>query len=111
MTHTRRPLIRTGLDTLNTDIPDCLKGRRLGLLANPASVDSRFAHARDILIQRFPGQLTALFSPQHGFFAEKQDNMIESAHGRDPDLGIPIYSLYSETRIPTPELFSDINTP
>ncbi|MCG8616789.1 MAG: DUF1343 domain-containing protein, partial [Desulfobacterales bacterium] len=66
--------------------------------------------ARDILIKRFPGQLAALFSPQHGFFAEKQDNMIESAHGRDPDLGIPIYSLYSETRIPTPEMFSEIDT-
>ncbi|HCY86133.1 MAG TPA: DUF1343 domain-containing protein [Desulfobacteraceae bacterium] len=110
MTQARQPLIRTGLDTLNTDIPDCLKDRKLGLLANPASVDSRFSHARDVIARRFPGQLAALFSPQHGFFAEKQDNMIESAHGTDPELGIPIYSLYSETRIPTPKMFESIDT-
>ena len=102
--------IRTGLDTLSKQIPDCLKGRKLGLLANPASVDRHFIHARDIIHNLFPGQLKALFSPQHGFFAEKQDNMIESAHYRDPDLNIPVFSLYSETRIPTPEMFESIDT-
>ena len=104
------PLTRTGLDTLNTTLPDSLKGRRLGLLANPASVDRNFIHARDILHRQFPGRLKALFSPQHGFFAEKQDNMIESAHGEDPELGIPVFSLYSETRIPTAGMFDDIDT-
>ena len=103
------PRILTGLDTLkHTPVPD-LKGKRLGLLANPASVDSSFCHAKTLIRQHYPGQLTALFSPQHGFHAEKQDNMIESDHGRDPELGIPIYSLYSETRIPTPEMFDDID--
>ena len=103
------PRILTGLDTLkHTPVPD-LKGKRLGLLANPASVDSSFCHAKTLIRQHYPGQLTALFSPQHGFHAEKQDNMIESDHGRDSELGIPIYSLYSETRVPTPEMFDDID--
>ncbi|WDP88793.1 MAG: DUF1343 domain-containing protein [Desulfobacter sp.] len=102
--------INTGLDTLHAKIPDSLKGRNLGLLANPASVDKHFTHARQVIHELFPGRLKALFSPQHGFFAEKQDNMIESAHGRDPEYGIPVYSLYSETRIPTPEMFEEIDT-
>jgi uncharacterized protein YbbC (DUF1343 family) len=54
--------------------------------------------------------LNALFSPQHGFFAEKQDNMIESGHFRDPVLNIPVFSLYSETRIPTADMFDDLDT-
>lgn len=83
---------------------------RLGLLANPASVDGRLRHARDLLRETFPGRLTALFSPQHGFFAEKQDNMVESAGFTDPDLGIPVFSLYGDTRIPTPEMMDAIDT-
>ncbi|MCG8550665.1 MAG: DUF1343 domain-containing protein [Desulfobacterales bacterium] len=105
-----RPRIKTGLDTLWDNRPECLKDRRLGLLANPASIDSQFVHAKDLLQQLFPGQLNALFSPQHGFFAEKQDNMIESGHFRDPDLDIPVFSLYSETRIPTAGMFDTIDT-
>ncbi|WP_020588993.1 exo-beta-N-acetylmuramidase NamZ family protein [Desulfobacter curvatus] len=104
------PRVKTGLDTLWNNPPECLKGRRLGLLANPASITSRFAHAKDVIAQLFPGQLSTLFSPQHGFFAEKQDNMIESGHFRDPDLNIPVFSLYSETRIPTAEMFTPIDT-
>ena len=103
-------LIRTGLETLYTAKPDCLKDRRLGLLANPASVDHTFTHAKDVINALFPGQLKALFSPQHGFFAEKQDNMIESGHAWDPELDIPVFSLYSDTRIPTPDMFAPIDT-
>ena len=101
--------LMTGLECFLTDPPDSIKGKRLGLLANPASIDRRFIHAAQLIHQRFEGQLTALFSPQHGFFAEKQDNMIESGHIKDPDLGIPIFSLYSSTRIPTPDMFEDID--
>lgn len=86
-----------------------MSGARLGLLCNPASVTPDFRHARHVIHERFPGRLRALYSPQHGFFAEKQDNMVESAHAVDPHLGIPIYSLYSETRIPTPEMFAPID--
>lgn len=104
------PRIKTGLESLYDNLPGCLKGRRLGLLANPASITSQFAHAKEVIVQLFPGQLSALFSPQHGFFAEKQDNMIESGHFRDPDLDIPVFSLYSETRIPTIDMFAPIDT-
>jgi uncharacterized protein YbbC (DUF1343 family) len=101
--------VRTGLEQLLADPPAGLRGKRLGLLCNPASVDRRLRHARDLLAQRFPGALRALFSPQHGFFAEKQDNMIESADMTDPVLGLPVFSLYGTTRIPTPDMFSDID--
>ena len=102
--------IQTGLDTLKTHRPDILANKRLGLLANPASVTRDLTHAKTLIAGRFKGQLAALFSPQHGFFAEKQDNMIESGHGRDPDLGIPVFSLYSDTRKPTEEMFDPIDT-
>ncbi len=95
-----KPVTRTGLECLcqtPLDLPD---GCRIGLLANPASVDSRFNHAADLINRLYPGQLKALFSPQHGFHAEKQDNMVESAHTMDPALGIPVFSLYSATRKP-----------
>ncbi|WP_320042724.1 DUF1343 domain-containing protein [uncultured Desulfobacter sp.] len=104
------PRVKTGLDVLCDNPPEYLKGRRLGLLANPASITSQFVHAKDVIARLFPGQLCAIFSPQHGFFAEKQDNMIESGHFRDPDLNIPIFSLYSETRIPTADMFDIIDT-
>lgn len=86
-----------------------MRHKRLGLLCNPASVDSCLRHARELIAQRFPGRLTALYAPQHGFFAEKQDNMVESADGRDPFLGIPVFSLYGETRVPTARMFEPID--
>ena len=101
--------VRTGIEQLLADPPAWLKGRRLGLLCNPASVDRRFRHTRDLLAQRFPGALRALFSPQHGFFAEKQDNMIESTDMTDPVLGLPVFSLYGATRVPSAEMFSEID--
>ncbi|MCP3944255.1 MAG: DUF1343 domain-containing protein [Desulfobacteraceae bacterium] len=102
--------VMTGIENLKANPPDYLKGKRLGLLANPASVDKKLTHTLDILNQLFPGQLKALFSPQHGFYAEKQDNMIESDHGVESRLNIPVFSLYSETRIPTPGMLYHIDT-
>ncbi|PIE69968.1 MAG: hypothetical protein CSA22_10320 [Deltaproteobacteria bacterium] len=103
------PQIQTGLEHFISTPPAWAKTARFGLLANPASVTADFMHARDAIHRRFPGQLKALFSPQHGFFAEKQDNMVESAHGEDRVLGIPIYSLYGDTRWPKPYMFDDID--
>ena len=103
-------IVRSGLEQFVASPPGSLAHQRLGLLANPASVNCRFEHARDLIARRFPGQLKALFSPQHGFFAEKQDNMIASADGTDPLFGIPIFSLYGETRTPTAEMFAHIDT-
>jgi uncharacterized protein YbbC (DUF1343 family) len=78
-----------------------LAGRRLALLAHPASVDARLVHSLDALAA-LPGlQLCAAFGPQHGLRGDKQDNMIESADYRDPVHGIPVFSLYGTVRRPT----------
>lgn len=102
-------VIQIGIEQLCKSSTHSLAGKRLGLLSNQASVNSRFVHSRDLLRQAFPGQLTCLFSPQHGFFSEKQDNMIESDHGIDLESGLPVYSLYGETRKPYPTMFADID--
>lgn len=101
--------VTIGLERLIADPPDFLDGKRLGLLANPASVDASFNHASTLIHRLFPGHLKALFSPQHGFYAEKQDNMIESDHFIEPQLEIPVYSLYNEARVPTKEMFDLID--
>ena len=102
-------MVRIGLENFLKRPPKGLQGVRLGLLCNPASVDHRFQHSRVRISKRFPGQLQALYSPQHGFYAEKQDNMVESAGLVDPVLGIPVYSLYGTTRWPTQEMFDPID--
>jgi uncharacterized protein YbbC (DUF1343 family) len=101
--------VQTGLENICQNPPSWIDGCRLGLLCNPASIDRHYNHARDLISLRFPGQLNALFAPQHGINAEKQDNMIESADGVDPVLNIPIFSLYSTTRIPTTEMLASID--
>ena len=57
----------------------------------------------------FGDRLKKLFGPQHGFSTDAQDNMIETGHGTHPYFGIPVYSLYSETRIPTDEMLEGVN--
>ena len=109
MEHSKQTKVMTGLENLINNPPAFMKGKRVGLLSNPASVDRQFTHAVILMERAFPGQLKALFSPQHGFFGEKQDNMIESEHGVHKKLGIPIFSLYSETRRPTQEMFDLID--
>ncbi|MGH9869974.1 MAG: exo-beta-N-acetylmuramidase NamZ family protein [Candidatus Polarisedimenticolia bacterium] len=104
------PRVLTGLDVLARSRPAWLRRGRVGLLMHQASVSSRLESARDVLARLCGDRLTALFGPQHGISGEKQDNMIESAHGTDARLGIPIFSLYSETRSPTPEMLSHIDT-
>ncbi len=102
-------MITIGIEQLIADPPDYLAGKRLGLLCNQASTDRHFTHSRNLILQEFPQQLTCLFSPQHGFFSEKQDNMIESDHTTDTVSGLPIFSLYGETRKPLPAMFADID--
>lgn len=86
-----------------------LKHKRFGLLANMASVDREFRYAWDMLAEAYPGQLAAIFSPQHGLWGEQQANMVESGHGRLPSLDIPVHSLYAEKRQPTDETLSGID--
>lgn len=82
-------------------------GQRLGLLMNSASVDSDLRYACDLVAEKLPGRLTCLFSPQHGLWGEQQANMIETPHGEYEELGIPVFSLYSETRRPSREMLAE----
>ena len=78
-----------------------LRGRRIGIVSNPASVDGGLRHVIERLANRPDVQLAAIFGPQHGFRSDVQENMIETSHGRDEVRRVPVYSLYSETREPT----------
>src|SRR6201996_965118 len=80
-----------------------LEGKRVALLAHPASVTGDLTHALDALAACRDIKLTAAFGPQHGLRGDKQDNMVESPDFDDPVLGIPVFSLYGEVRKPTDE--------
>ena len=101
--------VRLGLERL-LDGPDrkLIKGQRIGLVCNPASVDSRLIHVSDRLAAG-DWTLTALFGPQHGFRSDLQENMIESPHAHDARRRVPVHSLYSETREPTAEMLADVD--
>ena len=101
--------LQTGLEKLIKEPGQWVSHERIGLLCNPASVDSRLNHTRLLIDQAFPQQLKALYSPQHGFFAEKQDNMIESEDLLDSLLKIPVYSLYGKSRKPDARMFEPID--
>ena len=98
-----------GLETCLQQPPAVLEQGRFALLMNQASVDAGFRYACDVLAARFPGQLRAILSPQHGLWGEQQANMIESPHARHPVLDVPVYSLYSETRRPTAAMLDGVD--
>jgi len=78
-----------------------LAGRRVALLAHPASVTADLTHSLDALAALPDIKLSAAFGPQHGLRGDKQDNMVESPDFLDPRHGIPVFSLYGEVRRPT----------
>jgi len=86
-----------------------LNGLRVGVLANPASIDHSFRHVVDRLGESTRCTLTAIFGPQHGYRSDLQDNMIETPHAKDRRRKVPIFSLYSETREPTREMLDLID--
>ena len=96
--------MKTGLDRLLDDpvLRKPLQGRRLGLLAHPASVTRELEHALDALAALSDLRICAAFGPQHGLRGDKQDNMVESPNFEDPLHHIPVFSLYGEVRRPTP---------
>src|SRR3954469_10431234 len=91
-----------GIDRLLADpsLLTQLKGRRVALLAHPASVTADLTHSLDALVAAGLN-VTAAFGPQHGLRGDKQDNMVESPDFTDPVHGVPIFSLYGEVRRPT----------
>src|SRR3974390_1218889 len=108
----RRPLRRNmprnsamvfGIDRLIAEpaLRAPLAGRRVALLAHPASVTADLTHSLDALAACGDIKVSAAFGPQHGLRGDKQDNMIESPNFNDPVHGIPVFSLYAEVRRPT----------
>ena len=86
-----------------------LKGKRVGVVSNPASVDATFRHVVRAIASAPDVTLGAIFGPQHGYRADVQDNMIETGHAQDPTRGVPVYSLYSETREPTAQMLKGLD--
>lgn len=102
-------MLQLGLELLVRDTSMAYSGQRIGYLSNQASTTRELIHGRVLLQQKYGDRLTCLFSPQHGFFSEKQDNMIESDHIVDVVTGLPIYSLYGDHRRPTAEMFDKLD--
>ena len=97
--------MKFGIDRLLTEpeLRKPLAGKRVALLAHPASVTADLTHALDALAALDDINVTSAFGPQHGLRGDKQDNMMESPDFTDPVLGIPIFSLYGEVRRPSSE--------
>ena len=104
-----RNTILTGLDVLVEHDFAPLRGRRVGLLCHPASVDGRLRHAATLLRAAPGADLRCLFGPQHGLRGETQDNMVEWRGFADPATGLPAYSLYGEHRKPTAAMLADLD--
>ena len=92
--------MKFGIDRLlsEPELRAALKGRRVALLAHPASVTADLTHSVDALMACPDLRVTAAFGPQHGMRGDLQDNMMESPDFTDPVYGIPVFSLYGEDR-------------
>ena len=86
-----------------------LRGARVGVVCNHASVDHAYRHVVDRLIEAPGVDLAAIFGPQHGFRSAVQDNMIETPHQNDPARRVPVYSLYSDTREPGEDMLRGLD--
>jgi uncharacterized protein YbbC (DUF1343 family) len=99
--------VRLGSDVLLES--SRLKGLRVGVLCNHASVDHGFVNILDRVANADGVTLAAIFGPQHGFRSDVQDNMIETPHRDDATRRVPVYSLYSETREPTDDMLRGLD--
>jgi uncharacterized protein YbbC (DUF1343 family) len=95
--------VKFGIDRLLEDrvLRKPLRGRRIALLAHPASLTAHLEHSLDALVSLKDLKITAAFGPQHGMRGDKQDNMVESPDFTDPRHGIPVFSLYGAVRRPS----------
>ena len=99
--------VRTGLERL-LDRPEPVRGLRVGLVVNPSSITPGLEHASVALAARRGVKLVALFGPEHGIAADAQD-LVEVGHSRDRETGLPVHSLYGETRVPTPAMLAGVD--
>ena len=104
-----RDCVLTGLDRIEKNWPESLKAARVGLVVHPASVNRRLRHSVDLCVKSKKFRLKKLFGPQHGIRGETQDNMIEWEGFTDRKTGLPVYSLYGQTRKPEPSMLKDID--
>ena len=100
--------MKFGIDRLLADpeLRKPLAGKRVALVAHPASVTEDLTHSLDALAACDGIRLSAAFGPQHGLKGDKQDNMVETADETDPCYGIPVFSLYGEVRRPSGQMMS-----
>ena len=101
--------VRLGVEKLLKEKVELVSGARIGLICNQASVNHEYEHAADLFHQQAGIELKALFGPQHGIRGDVQDNMIETDHATDRKTGLPVYSLYSETREPTEAMLQEVD--
>ncbi|MWV27988.1 exo-beta-N-acetylmuramidase NamZ domain-containing protein [Aurantiacibacter rhizosphaerae] len=99
--------MKFGIDRLlaEADLRAPLDGKRVALVAHPASVTADLTHSLDALIGAGVN-ITSAFGPQHGLKGDKQDNMVETEDEVDATYGIPVFSLYGEVRRPTAQMMS-----
>ncbi|MDA8793086.1 DUF1343 domain-containing protein [Bacteriovoracaceae bacterium] len=105
-----KPTLLSGLDVLNRDenMQKTIKGT-VAYLAHNSSVTAEYEHGVHTLMRIFQDRFVKIFGPQHGFYVGEQDNMIETEHSTHSYFQIPVYSLYSETRIPTDEMLEGVD--
>ncbi len=102
-------MLKTGLEIITEKLPSPLKGKRIGILCHAPSITRDFRHITDIFFQKSDCRLSAIFGPQHGIFGQTQDNMIEWESQKHPVYNVPLYSLYGETRKPSPGMLKNID--
>ncbi|HVV33495.1 MAG TPA: DUF1343 domain-containing protein [Vitreimonas sp.] len=100
--------MKFGIDRLLADpaLRAALAGKRVALVAHPASVTRDLTHSLDALTACGDINITAVFGPQHGMRGDKQDNMVESRDYTDPLHGVPVFSLYGDVRRPSGQMLS-----
>lgn len=110
LTHTTGAALQVALDIIKSNPTVAHKWGAVGLLSNQASITATFEDSWQILAKALGPKLKALFGPQHGFVSTVQDNMIETDHATHAATGLPIYSLYGETREPTEAMLRGLDT-
>jgi uncharacterized protein YbbC (DUF1343 family) len=102
-------MVITGLESILSELPSKLRGKRIGILCHAPSITKDYRHISDIFFSRKDCSLVALFGPQHGLHGQTQDNMIEWQTQIHPEFNIPLYSLYGKNRKPTPAMLDGID--
>ena len=102
------PRVETGLDRWVAEGFAAIRGKRVGVIANPTSVDRRIRHVTDHLLEAPGVTLAALFGPEHGLFGDEYAGE-QVADRTDAKTGLPIYSLYGKTRKPTTQMVQNLD--